>query len=119
MSTAAIIPTLNEQQQAFALWQHQWAQTARANQLPELVAPGGFVECGYLAGRGFGKTRVGAEWLARQVYLDPEGFDSAVVAPTYQDVKFTTFEGESGLLSVIPPALIKAYNKSEDRKSVV
>ena len=113
MSTAAIIPTLNEQQQAFALWQHQWAQTARANQIPELVAPGGFVECGYLAGRGFGKTRVGAEWLARQVYLDPEGFDSAVVAPTYQDVKFTTFEGESGLLSVIPPALIKAYNKSD------
>jgi predicted phage terminase large subunit-like protein len=113
VSTAAIIPTLNEQQQAFALWQHQWAQTARANQIPELVAPGGFVECGYLAGRGFGKTRVGAEWLARQVYLDPEGFDSAVVAPTYQDVKFTTFEGESGLLSVIPPALIKAYNKSD------
>jgi predicted phage terminase large subunit-like protein len=113
VSTTAIIPTLNEQQQAFALWQHQWAQTARANQIPELVAPGGFVECGYLAGRGFGKTRVGAEWLARQVYLDPEGFDSAVVAPTYQDVKFTTFEGESGLLSVIPPALIKAYNKSD------
>jgi predicted phage terminase large subunit-like protein len=113
VSTAAIIPTLNAQQQAFALWQHQWAQTARPNQIPELVSPAGFVEMGYLAGRGFGKTRVGAEWLGRAVYLDPDGYDSAVIAPTYQDVKFTCFEGESGLLSVIPPALIKAYNKSD------
>ena len=97
MSTAAIIPTLNEQQQAFALWQHRWANTARANQIPELVSPGGFVEMGYLAGRGFGKTRVGAEWLGRSTYLDADGFDSAVIAPTYQDIKFTCFEGESGL----------------------
>ena len=113
MSTAAIIPTLNAQQQAFALWQHQWANTARPNQIPELVSPPGFVEMGYLAGRGFGKTRVGAEWLGRATYLDGAGFDSAVIAPTYQDVKFTCFEGESGLLSVIPPELIKAYNKSD------
>jgi predicted phage terminase large subunit-like protein len=113
VSTAAIIPTLNAQQQAFALWQHQWANTARPNQIPELVSPPGFVEMGYLAGRGFGKTRVGAEWLGRATYLDGAGFDSAVIAPTYQDVKFTCFEGESGLLSVIPPELIKAYNKSD------
>jgi predicted phage terminase large subunit-like protein len=113
VSTAAILPTLNAQQQAFALWQHQWANTARPNQIPELVSPPGFVEMGYLAGRGFGKTRVGAEWLGRATYLDGAGFDSAVIAPTYQDVKFTCFEGESGLLSVIPPELIKAYNKSD------
>ena len=113
MVDPAIISQLNERQQAFALWQNRWALTARANQIPELVSPTGFVECGYLAGRGFGKTRVGAEWLARQVYLDPDGFDSAVIAPTYQDVKFTCFEGESGLMSVIPPELIKAYNKSD------
>ena len=113
MVNTAILSTLNEQQQAFALWQHRWAQTARPNQIPELVAQTGFVEMGYLAGRGFGKTRVGAEWLGRATYLDPDGFDGAVIAPTYQDVKFTCFEGESGLLSVIPPALIKAYNKSD------
>ena len=113
MSAAAIIPTLDARQQVYALWQNRWSRTARVNQLPERVSPAGFVECGYLAGRGFGKTRVGAEWLARQVYLDPDGFDSAVIAPTYQDVKFTCFEGESGLMSVIPPELIKAYNKSD------
>ncbi len=109
----AILSQLNPQQAAFLFWQNRWTDTARANQIPEFVAPGGFVEMGYLAGRGFGKTRVGAEWLARQVYLDPEGFDSAVIAPTYQDVKFVCFEGESGLLSVIPPELIKAHNKTD------
>ena len=113
MTAAAILQTLTPQQQAFALWQNRWAQTARANQIPELVSPSGFVEMGYLAGRGFGKTRVGAEWLGRATYLDADGYDGAVIAPTYQDVKFTCFEGESGLLSVIPPELIKAYNKSD------
>jgi predicted phage terminase large subunit-like protein len=70
----------------------------------------------YLAGEAMiptHNTRVGSEWLARQVYLDADGYDSAVIAPTYQDVKFVCFEGESGLLSVIPPELIKAYNKSD------
>ena len=113
MTGAAILQTLTVQQQAFALWQHHWGQTARANQIPELVSPSGFVEMGYLAGRGFGKTRVGAEWLGRATYLDADGFDGAVIAPTYQDVKFTCFEGESGLLSVIPPELVKNYNKSD------
>jgi predicted phage terminase large subunit-like protein len=113
VTAAAILQTLTPQQQAFALWQNRWAQTARANQIPELVSPGGFVEMGFLAGRGYGKTRVGAEWLGRATYLDANGFDSAVIAPTYQDVKFTCFEGESGLLSVIPPELVKNYNKTD------
>lgn len=113
MNAPFIPPKMDARQIAFLLWQRDWAATARPSQVPDLVAPDGFVEMGYLAGRGFGKTRVGAEWLANQVYLDPLGFDSAVIAPTYQDVKFVCFEGESGLLSVIPPELIKTYNKSD------
>lgn len=109
----AILSQLNPQQAAFLLWQNRWASTARPNQIPELVSPTGFVEMGFMAGRGFGKTRVGAEWMGRATYLDANGYDGAVIAPTYQDVKFTCFEGESGLLSVIPPELIKVYNKSD------
>ena len=70
----------------------------------------------YLAGRSMiatHNTRVGAEWLARRAYLDAEGMPRSVIAPTYPDVKFTCFEGESGLLSVIPPELLKHYNKSD------
>jgi len=94
---------------AYADWQLSWDATARDNQRLDFD----FLECGILAGRGFGKTRVGAEWLGRAVYTDTNTFDSAVIAPTYQDVKFTCFEGESGLLSVIPPELIKNYNKTD------
>lgn len=103
------LPPLDQKQAAFLLWQQRWRSTARDKQIP----PFDFQECGYLAGRGYGKTRVGAEWLAREAYLDPNGFPTAVIAPTYQDVKFTCFEGESGLLSVIPDELLKAYNKSD------
>jgi predicted phage terminase large subunit-like protein len=70
----------------------------------------------YLVGRALiptHNTRVGAEWLGRAVFEDPTGHASCVIAPTYQDVKFTCFEGESGLLSVIPPDLIIHYNKSD------
>ena len=60
-------------------WQQRWVATARPPQLPPETP---WTECGYLAGRGFGKTRVGAEWLTRAVYEDPSGFDSCVIAPT-------------------------------------
>ena len=113
---ASVLSRLDERQARFLVWQKRWGKTARPNQVPEVAASlqgkdPQFTECGYLAGRGYGKTRVGAEWLARKVFLDPSGFDSAVIAPTYQDVKFTCFE--NGLLDLIPPELIKAYNKTD------
>jgi predicted phage terminase large subunit-like protein len=113
---ASVLSRLDERQARFLVWQKRWGKTARPNQVPEVAAKlqskdPQFTECGYLAGRGYGKTRVGAEWLARKVFLDPSGFDSAVIAPTYQDVKFTCFE--NGLLDIIPPELIKAYNKTD------
>lgn len=51
-----------------------------------------------LAGRGFGKTRTGAEWVREQVKLG-EG-RIALVAPTASDARDVMVEGESGLLSV-------------------
>ena len=92
-------------------WQQRWRKTARANQF---VPRTDWTELGVLAGRGFGKTRVGSEWLARAVFEDESGFDSCVIAPTYQDVKFTCFEGPAGILNVLPPALLADYNKSDN-----
>ena len=92
-------------------WQHRWRKTARANQF---VPRTDWTELGVLAGRGFGKTRVGAEWLARAVFEDESGFDSCVIAPTYQDVKFTCFEGPAGILNVLPSELLADYNKSDN-----
>ena len=64
---------------------------------------------GYQAGRGFGKTRVGAEWLGRIAYECRESMPYAVVAPTQNDVRFTCFEGQSGLLNLIPPECVAKY----------
>ena len=43
----------------------------------------------------------------------PPAVPSAVIAPTYGDVKFTCFEGPAGLLNVIPKELIVKYNSSD------
>jgi len=51
-----------------------------------------------LAGRGFGKTRAGAEWVRAQVQLGRKRI--ALVAPTTADARDVMVEGESGLLNV-------------------
>jgi phage terminase large subunit-like protein len=53
-----------------------------------------------LAGRGFGKTRTGAEWLADNALTHPHT-RWAIVAPTYADARDTCVEGDSGVLSVL------------------
>jgi len=64
-----------------------------------------------LAGRCAGKTRFAAEWLWWVAWLDP-GSRSLVAAPTLGDIRDTCIEGDGGLLSVIPHALIKDHNRS-------
>ncbi len=64
-----------------------------------------------LAGRGAGKTRASAETLASWAWEQPNT-RWLVSAPTSGDLKGTCFEGDSGLISVIPPALVAKYNSS-------
>jgi phage terminase large subunit-like protein len=51
-----------------------------------------------LAGRGFGKTRTGAEWVREQVRRGVKRI--GLIAPTIADARDIMVEGESGLLSV-------------------
>lgn len=51
-----------------------------------------------LAGRGFGKTRTGAEWVREQVKMGKGRI--ALIAPTASDARDVMVEGESGLLAV-------------------
>ena len=104
----AAVATLPPEMQVYVDWQERWSNTARPNQIPQED----FSEYGFMAGRGFGKTRIGAEWLGAKA-VEVQDTYCAVIAPTYADVKHTCFEGESGLLSVIPEALIKRYNSSD------
>lgn len=70
-----------------------------------------------LAGRGFGKTRSGAEDVA-DFALKYRRSRIALVAATFTDGRDTMVEGESGLLSVIPASEMrggrvdKAWNRS-------
>lgn len=64
-----------------------------------------------MAGRGWGKTRTGAEDVAWFAQHNP-GSRVAVVAPTYADARDTCVEGDSGLLSIIPDPCIAAWNRS-------
>lgn len=70
----------------------------------------------YLVGREMiptHNTMVGANWIWEAAWDDPLRLPSAVIAPTQSDVRYTCFEGVSGLLATIPPELVAEYNKSD------
>lgn len=64
-----------------------------------------------MAGRGTGKTLCAANELGWLALTDPSS-RNLVTAPTSSDVRDTCFEGDSGLLNVLPKIFIKDYNKS-------
>ena len=67
----------------------------------------------YIAGRGAGKTRTAAEWLALQA-IRADKTRWAVVAPTFADARDTCLEGESGLIAVLNRYdELDQYNRSQ------
>src|SRR6185437_12677383 len=90
---------------------HDWRFWARPNQLPP---DGAWRVWLLLAGRGFGKTRTGAEWVRAQI--EENGARRiALVAPTAADVRDVMIEGESGLLAVAAPGMRPDYEPSKRR----
>jgi phage terminase large subunit-like protein len=80
---------------------HDWRFLAR---LQQLAPPDDALDIGpwlvwlILAGRGFGKTRTGSEWVREQVKAGAKRIH--LIAPTASDARDVMVEGESGLLSV-------------------
>jgi phage terminase large subunit-like protein len=75
-----------------------WREAARAEQLPPT---GDWYIWFLVGGRGAGKTRSGAEWLAEELQADGQGDESAIVAPTFGDARDTCVEGPTGLLAAL------------------
>jgi phage terminase large subunit-like protein len=75
-----------------------WLKQARPKQLPPKEE---FYIWLILAGRGWGKTRTGAQDIALYALRNPNTI-SAVVAPTHGDLRRVCFGGPSGLVSIIP-----------------
>lgn len=87
-----------------------WEFWARPNQLPP---QGDWRVWLLLAGRGFGKTRTGAEWCRSRIAAGRSRL--ALVAPTAADVRDVMVEGESGILAVCPPWDRPNYEPSKRR----
>lgn len=69
-----------------------------------------------LAGRGFGKTRLAAEWVREQAKYTTTGKRRfALVARTAADVRDVIVEGESGIINVSPPSEKPLYEPSKRR----
>ena len=77
---------------------YHWHIWARSEQLP----PPGSWNCWLIcAGRGFGKTRAGAEWVREIAQTQPDA-RIALVGATLPEARAVMVEGESGLLACTP-----------------
>jgi phage terminase large subunit-like protein len=69
-----------------------------------------------LAGRGFGKTRLAAEWVREQAkYTNTGQRRFGLVARTAADVRDVIVEGESGIINITPPSERPHYEPSKRR----
>jgi len=67
-----------------------------------------------MAGRGYGKTRTGAEWVREQIENNGKR-RIALVGRSAADVRDVMIEGESGLLNICPPWFRPEYEPSKRR----
>ena len=78
---------------------YYWELWARDEQLPP---KGEWLVWLICAGRGFGKTRAGAEWV-RRIARDCPDARIALIGASLAEARAIMVEGESGLLAVSPP----------------
>ncbi len=88
-----------------------WPYFARAQQLPP---KGDWRIWMIMAGRGFGKTRAGAEWVRMIADRHPEA-RIALVSSSLAEARAVMVEGESGLMAIYPPGDRPRYEPSLHR----
>ena len=97
---------LPHERKALASW--HWEVWGRDEQLPP---PGDWRVWLICAGRGFGKTRAGAEWVRNVARHDPAA-RIALVAASLGEARSVMVEGESGILAAASGALVPDYEPS-------
>jgi phage terminase large subunit-like protein len=112
----AIIRSFKESQLDYINW--DWRFWGRPSQLRPGTAGAQLQSLDWrfwlvLAGRGFGKTRVGAETC--RGWAEDKRERILLVGPTASDVRDTMIEGPSGLLACYPPGRKPIYNPSRHR----
>ena len=94
---AALVKRLKQEERNE--YDYVFSTKAHCGQLPP---PGDWRTWLVMAGRGFGKTRAGAEWVRALAEADPEA-RIALVGASLGEVRRVMVEGESGLLACCPP----------------
>jgi phage terminase large subunit-like protein len=85
-----------------------WARDA------QLIPEGDWDTCLILAGRGWGKTRTGAEWSIQMARRGPRE-RGALVGRTAADIRDVMVEGESGIMACSHPSWRPLYEPSKRR----
>ncbi|MEM6856825.1 MAG: terminase family protein [Pseudomonadota bacterium] len=78
---------------------YHWEMMARPAQL---APPGDWRIWMVMAGRGFGKTRAGSEWVRQIAENQPEA-RIALVSSSVAEARSVMVEGESGIMACAPP----------------
>ncbi len=102
-SRRALLDSLTDEDAALLESWRFWAHDAQ-------VAPEGTWRIWlFLGGRGAGKTRAGAEWIAEEVAAGSMR-RVALIGATMRDARAVMVEGESGLLGVVESAVFEPSN---------
>lgn len=80
-------------------WPYHWRKQGREAQF---APPGDWQTWLVMAGRGFGKTRAGAEWVLEIADANPDA-RIALVGASLAETRAVMVEGESGILACSPP----------------
>ena len=89
-------------------WQYDFRNHAHAGQMPPEDQWRVWLVMG---GRGFGKTRAGAEWVRAIAESDAHA-RIALVATTISEARSVMVEGESGLITCSPPDRVPRFEPS-------
>ncbi len=90
---------------------YSWDKKARAAQLPP---SGDWRTWLILAGRGFGKTRAGAEWVRALAGIHKNS-RIALVGTTLAEARAVMVEGETGVMAISPPGARPKFESSNRR----
>lgn len=92
---AALIRLSDRERRSLRTHWHLWAHEG------QIAPPGDWLGWLIMAGRGFGKTRAGAEWV-RAIAQNDGSARIALVGASLVEARSVMVEGESGLLAIAP-----------------
>ena len=91
--------------------QYNWELLARPQQLPPSWK---WRNWGIITGRGWGKTRTGAEFCIRKA-IDMPGSHGAIIGPTWKSVVGVMVKGKSGILDMSDPVMRPRFNEKHGK----